>query len=203
MWRKAMVSLGLVDDDPYDDDDLGDEPEHRGARDRAGGPPGRGVGTVSQPTSTSAQGPTASPSDEPSSALGTVRPVSARPENRTASPSDQTGGPTGVGVARPRPQVVRPIAVTPNAKPHLVAPSSFNQAQEVADKFKQAQPVVMNLQDADRQLARRLIDFASGLCYGLGGQMERIANQVYLLTPSSVEVSADERRRMHERGYDA
>ncbi|MGN6694060.1 MAG: cell division protein SepF, partial [Aquihabitans sp.] len=81
-------------------------------------------------------------------------------------------------------------------------PTSFNQAQDVADKYKGSQPVIMNLQGADRDLSRRLIDFASGLCYGLGGQMERVANQVYLLTPTNVEVSPEERRRLHERGYD-
>ena len=104
---------------------------------------------------------------------------------------------------RPRPQVVRPIPMTPNAKPHVVVPDSFNEAQEVADKFKGGQPVIMNLQGADRDLSRRLIDFASGLCYGLGGQMERVGNQVYLLTPTNVEVSAEERRRLQERGYGA
>jgi cell division inhibitor SepF len=81
-------------------------------------------------------------------------------------------------------------------------PTSFNQAQDVADRYKGSQPVIMNLQGADRDLSRRLIDFASGLCYGLGGQMERVANQVYLLTPTNVEVSPEERRRLHERGYD-
>ena len=94
------------------------------------------------------------------------------------------------------------MPVTPNAKPFVVMPTSFNQAQDVADKYKGSQPVIMNLQGADRDLSRRLIDFASGLCYGLGGQMERVANQVYLLTPTNVEVSAEERRRLHERGYD-
>jgi cell division inhibitor SepF len=59
----------------------------------------------------------------------------------------------------------------------------------------------MNLQNADRDLARRLIDFASGLCYGVGGQMEKVANSVYLLSPSNVEVSAEERRRMQEHGF--
>lgn len=98
---------------------------------------------------------------------------------------------------------MRPIAPTPNAKPHVVAPETFNEAQDVADKFKASQPVIMNLQGADRDLARRLIDFASGLCYGIGGQMERVSNQVYLLTPTNVEVSQEERRRLHERGYDS
>jgi cell division inhibitor SepF len=92
--------------------------------------------------------------------------------------------------------------VSPNAKPSVVVPVSFNEAQEVADKFKGSQPVIVNLQSADRDLARRLIDFASGLCYGLGGQMEKVANQVYLLTPSNVEVSAEERRRLQEHLHD-
>ena len=94
------------------------------------------------------------------------------------------------------------MPVTPNAKPFVVMPTSFNQAQDVADKYKGSQPVIMNLQGADRDLSRRLIDFASGLCYGVGGQMERVANNVFLLTPSNVEVSAEERRRLEERGYD-
>ena len=89
---------------------------------------------------------------------------------------------------------------TPSAKPHVLSPTSFNDVQEVADKFKSSQPVIVNLQGADRDLSRRLIDFASGLCYGLGGQMQRVADQVYLLTPANVEVSAEERRRLQERG---
>ena len=141
--------------------------------------------------------------DDPNG-LGSVRPIASRPGDPRAAAGlpGQAVGPTGVPASRPRPQVVRPIAVTPNAKPYVVMPISFNQAQEVADKYKGNQPVIMNLQGADRELSRRLIDFASGLCYGLGGQMERVANQVYLLTPTNVEVSAEERRRLHERGYD-
>jgi cell division inhibitor SepF len=80
-------------------------------------------------------------------------------------------------------------------------PRSFNEAQEVADLIKGSAPVIMNLQEADRDLSRRLIDFASGLCYGLGGSMERVANSVYLLTPTDVEVSAEDKRRLEERGY--
>ncbi len=101
----------------------------------------------------------------------------------------------------PKPRaVVRPIPASASAKPHVVSPNSFNHAQEVADKFKANQPVLLNLQGAERDLARRLIDFSSGLCYGLGGHMEKVAHQVYLLTPTNVEVSADERRRLQERG---
>ena len=193
MWRKAMVYLGLGDDAEYDDyqSDYDDEPERPASRDRA-------------PARQSAVGPAVSSyADEPS-AIGSVRPISARPNEprEGGSAMGQTINPSS-NPTRPRPQVVRPIAVMPNAKPHVVTATSFNQAQEVADKYKGSQPVIMNLQVADRELSRRLIDFASGLCYGLGGQMERVANQVYLLTPTNVEVSAEERRRLHERGYDS
>jgi len=102
-----------------------------------------------------------------------------------------------------RPAVVRPI--TPrsvNPKPYAVSPESFNEAQAVADKFMVGVPVIMNLQDADRDLSRRLVDFASGLCYGMHGSMERVTNQVYLLTPSNVEVSAEEKRRLRESDED-
>ena len=92
------------------------------------------------------------------------------------------------------------IPASASAKPHVVSPTSFNHAQEVADKFKASQPVILNLQGVDRDLARRLIDFSSGLCYGLGGHMEKVAHQVYLLTPTNVEVSPEERRRLQERG---
>ena len=112
-------------------------------------------------------------------------------------PSASGGDPS----ERPRTAVVRPLQPVSSAKPHVVAPTSFNHAQEVADKLKVNQPVIVNLQNVDRDLSRRIIDFASGLCYGIGGQMERVANQVFLLTPSNVEVSAEERRRLQEHGY--
>lgn len=198
MWRKAMVYLGLGDDSEYETYDTGYEsyddvdPDPRATSDR---PASRPVQTSNVSTVSSSAYP-----EEPS-AIGAVRPM-ARTEGRDlGSGVGQTITPTTTG-GRARPHVVRPIPVTANAKPHLVAPVSFNEAQEVADKFKGSQPVIMNLQSADKELSRRLIDFASGLCYGLGGQMERVANQVYLLTPNNVEVSQEERRRLHERGYD-
>ena len=86
------------------------------------------------------------------------------------------------------------------AKPHTVRPRRFDQAQEVADRFKQGQPVIVNLQDVDRDLSRRLIDFASGLCYGLDANMEKVANGVYLLTPANVSVSAEDRQALAEHG---
>jgi len=84
---------------------------------------------------------------------------------------------------------------------HLVIPKSFNDAQDVADKFKEAIPVIINLQGSDADLSKRLIDFASGLTYALDGGMQRIADKVFLLTPRNVEVSAEERARLIEKGF--
>jgi cell division inhibitor SepF len=96
-----------------------------------------------------------------------------------------------------------PIEAVPNpssVKVHLVLPRSFNDAQQIADKFKQGIPVILNLQNADTELSKRLIDFASGLTYALNGGMQRVADKVFLLTPRNVEVSAEQRAALLERG---
>jgi cell division inhibitor SepF len=84
---------------------------------------------------------------------------------------------------------------------HLVIPKSFNDAQDIADKFKDQIPVIVNLQGIDRELSKRLVDFASGLTYALDGGMQQIAEKVFLLTPRNVEVSAEERARLIEKGF--
>jgi cell division inhibitor SepF len=84
---------------------------------------------------------------------------------------------------------------------HLVIPKSFNDAQQVADKFRDGMPVILNLQGIDTQLTMRMIDFASGLTYALDGGMQRIAEKVFMLTPRNVELSAEERARLIEKGF--
>jgi cell division inhibitor SepF len=84
---------------------------------------------------------------------------------------------------------------------HLVIPKSFNDAQQVADRFKDGVPVILNLQGVDTDLSKRLIDFASGLTYALDGGMQRIADKVFMLTPRNVEISAEERARLIEKGF--
>jgi len=90
---------------------------------------------------------------------------------------------------------------SPPMKVHLIEPKSFNDAQRVADKFRVNTPVIMNLQNTEADLSKRLIDFASGLTYGLGGGMQKIAEKVFLLSPANVEVSAEEKKRWQERGF--
>ena len=184
MWRRAMLYLGLGPDDEYDDYDPVDEP----AQDRH--VPAAGSNRYPAGAARESEGerePTPSGSVRTIGAPSPVRPQA------TASGADPA--------EHPRTAVVRPLQPVSSAKPHVVAPTSFNQAQEVADKLKANQPVIVNLQNVERDLSRRIIDFASGLCYGIGGQMERVANQVFLLTPSNVEVSPEERRRLQEHGY--
>jgi cell division inhibitor SepF len=84
---------------------------------------------------------------------------------------------------------------------HWVAPRSFNDVQDVADKFKDAIPVILNLQDADTDLAKRLIDFSSGLTYALDGGMQRIGDKMFLLTPRNVELSAEQKAQLVEKGF--
>lgn len=96
--------------------------------------------------------------------------------------------------------VVRSIE-SARSRPRTLTPESFADAKEIGDEFKRGTPVVVNLQGLDRDLVRRLVDFASGICYALDGSMEKLAPQVFLLTPQGLDVSDDDRRRIEQRGY--
>ncbi len=116
-----------------------------------------------------------------------------------------------------RPQAVREVPIgtehegivrtipaprpAPGSAIHKSEPRRFNEAREVADRFKDGIPVIMNLQSTDDTIARRLVDFASGLVYGLDGKIEMVANRVYLLTPANMEVSAEEREKIAGGGF--
>jgi cell division inhibitor SepF len=113
-------------------------------------------------------------------------------EPRAGAQRDSTGSP-----GSRRLEAVSGAAV----KVHLVVPRSFNDAQSIADKFKDSTPVIVNLQGADPELSKRLIDFSSGLTYALSGSMQRVADKVFLLTPRNVEVSAEERARLIDHGF--
>jgi len=166
--RKAMVYLGLTDDDYEDYDAYEDAPM----------------------VPSQAARRYADPVDVLPSQVSAVRPV----------PRDSVVDPSNGSNISPRPAVVRPITPMQGAKVHVVAPGRFADAQEIGDRFKGNQAVIVNLQSNDRELARRMIDFCSGVTYALGGSMDKVADQVFLLTPSNVEVSAEEKRKLQERG---
>ncbi len=187
-FKKALLYLGLGPDEEYDDYGYDDQPV---IEPRPASSPGSGVTPTRSAEAADPPVHVLRPDPEPKGvtvdepAISSLRPV----PNSTSS-----SGTEAVEVG-----AVRPIPVS-SAKPHIVIPTDFNDAQQLGDRFKNSQPVIINLQGADLDLARRVIDFASGLCYGLGGQMERVASQVYLLTPNDVEVSDEDRRRITERG---
>jgi cell division inhibitor SepF len=189
MLKKAMVYLGLGSDEDFEEYDQRRQPDARDERhdraDRADRhlPEHEPVDRI-EPARHPANAPT-----RPRAPITAARP----PQSGSVRPLPAKGADEGSA------SVVRPIPLNP-AKPFVMTPVSFNDAQTVGDRFKDKQPVIVNLQRADRDLSRRLIDFASGLCYGLGGKMEKVADQVYLLTPSDVQVSADERKRLREQG---
>ena len=118
------------------------------------------------------------------------------------SPAPATPGfAPAVAPARPSPSPSVKIS-TPDAgaRVHIVAPTRFADAVEIANRLMSNQPVIVNMQTADRELQRRMIDFCSGATYALSGGMERVADEVFLLTPSNVKVSEEERQRLADHG---
>jgi cell division inhibitor SepF len=93
------------------------------------------------------------------------------------------------------------LPAQPSQKVHLIVPDEFvGGAKEVGDRFKAQSPVILNLAGCDRVVARRLLDYASGLTYGLSGNIKKVGDAVFLLTPKGVEVSAEDKRRYRDTG---
>ena len=174
MWQKTMVYLGLKDDDEgyeYDYEEL-DLPEEELVEAQPIMAAERST-RPSRPVRREPVGPA----------------VRVQPRVRAVPVEDE---PAMVPTIRPMP--------ASGARVHVVEPAGFNDAQEVGDRLKSDQPVIINLQGLTRDLQRRLIDFSSGLTYAIGGSMSRVAAQEFLLTPSNDEVSQEEKDRLQARG---
>ena len=115
------------------------------------------------------------------------------PRGSRGASQRRAAAPASAAHTRPPSQHVAGVGVVP--------PRTFNDAQQIADQFKRGNPVIVNLQTTDADLAKRIIDFGSGLTYGLDGSMQRIADKVFLLTPPDVDVSAEDRATMAESGF--
>jgi cell division inhibitor SepF len=173
VWSRALVYFGIVEEDEYWDEEAFDaEEELERSYDRD---------------------------------RQNVRRLSPRRRERDefddwSEPDAPPGAATAV---LRRPGGRRPLEAVASAsvRVHLVVPRGFNDAQSIADKFKEAVPVIVNLQGTDPDLSKRLIDFSSGLTYALNGSMQRVADKVFLLTPRNVEVSAEERARLIDHGF--
>ena len=194
--KRTMVYLGLLEDE-YDEYD---EYEERAPR---------GFGPVSRPDMRMPDevdlGPR--PMTTQTSRIRTL----PRDNGRPSTPGLQVhpGGAGGSPARNGEPPVIGPGQLPPTmrakspdaARVHVVAPSRFADAKEIADVLKGNRPVIVNLQIAERDLQRRMIDFCSGVTYALSGEMEKVADQVFLLTPTNVTVSEEERQRLQERGF--
>jgi len=176
-WHRALVYFGLAEErDPYDDYDDGPDYE-----------------------------PEAELDDRYRERASVRRLPSARSSRRRGEDFDDIFSDDAPDSRRTA--VLRPVGGRGNGggasgtRVHLVIPKSFNDAQQVADKFKDGIPVVLNLQTSDTELSKRLIDFASGLTYAMDGGMQRIADKVFMLTPRNVEISAEERAQLIDKGF--
>jgi len=198
-WMRRMTEyLGLAPDDEYDEYDEYEEDDDRDRdqRDERTTGQNRAVRGPAAPTGRVMAVPSHEP--ERSASVRTLPVTPVRPAGVDDDRDRVTARPQHTGPVVVRPAVEQPAV----AKPLVVSPTSFAGAQDVADKFKANRPVIMNLQGLDRDLRRRLIDFASGLCYGLGGKLDKAADQVFLLTPADVQVPEEDRRRLSERDFD-
>jgi cell division inhibitor SepF len=180
-WHKVLVYFALAEErDPYTDA-YDDEPEYDDRRDRE-------RERVREPVR------------EPAS-VRRLPSSRRRREDFDDIFSDEGGRAGGGSHLRPVGGSGRPSRDDRDVRVHLVLPKSFNDAQQIADRFKDGIPVVINLQTSDSDLSKRLIDFASGLTYALGGGMQRIADKVFMLTPANVSISAEERAQLIEKGF--
>jgi cell division inhibitor SepF len=174
LWNRTLVYFGIAEDEEWDEDGyLTEEELERSYSER---PNVRRL----------------SPRRRPAEFEDWTDPGSRSPAATTTAPRPRLRSVETAAVA------AAPPAPAP-ARVHLLIPRSFNDAQALADRFKSGIPVILNLQATDAELSKRLMDFASGLTYALGGGMQRVADKVFLLTPLNVQVSAEERARILDR----
>ncbi len=177
-WHKALVYFGLAEDHDYGPEYEEDFEPETGSEEVFEGRRERDQSSVRRlPTSRRAR------RDEIDDIFADDEPIAAS-RTRTLRPVDN-GGSEG----------------SSDIQVHLVIPRNFNDAQQVADQFKRQVPVILNLQTADHELSKRMIDFCSGLTYALDGGMQRIAEKMFLLTPRNVDVSAEEKARLIDKGF--
>jgi cell division inhibitor SepF len=197
--RKMAVYLGLVeDDDRYDDYDDYDEPEDGDGR----GADRHGVDRNGADRNTL----------DRADRHGVDRHGVDRQIGDRQIGDRQIGDRHGVGTLREERGSVatlperRPTAVAPAQRGSLdrittIHPRTYNEAKQIGESFRSGTPVIMNLTDMDDADAKRLVDFAAGLVFGLHGTIERVTAKVFLLSPANVSVTAEDKARMAESGF--
>jgi cell division inhibitor SepF len=101
----------------------------------------------------------------------------------------------------PRTRPAPEPAAHPLSKITTLHPRSYMEARTIGERYREGTPVIMNLTDLDDADAKRLVDFAAGLAFGLRGSMDKVTNKVFLISPPDVDVTAEDRRRIAESGF--
>ncbi len=114
------------------------------------------------------------------------------PQQRHEAPAERSAAVTPLPQRTPVARVVRDVEVGALNRITTIHPRTYNEAKNIGESFRDGTPVIMNLSDMDDADAKRLVDFAAGLVFGLHGSIERVTSKVFLLSPSHVEVSAEE-----------
>jgi cell division inhibitor SepF len=124
--------------------------------------------------------------------------------------SGSAGGSGPVGATAAKLAVREPVAVVaepapaPAPQPYRITtlhPRTYNEARTIGERFRDGMPVIMNLGEMDDSDAKRLVDFAAGLSFGLRGSIERVTAKVFLLSPQNVDVTAEDKARIREGGF--
>ena len=126
--------------------------------------------------------------DEPADAVEPAAPAAP-------SRADYAGYPTDHRIDTVPPQQVELARIT------TLHPRTYNEARNIGEHFRDGTPVIMNLTEMVDSDARRLVDFAAGLIFGLRGSIDKVTNKVFLLSPANVEVTAEDKARIAERGF--
>ncbi|MFZ0166564.1 MAG: cell division protein SepF [Trebonia sp.] len=131
--------------------------------------------------------------DEPADAVEPAAPTP--PSSPSPSRADYAGYPTDHRIETVPPQQVELARIT------TLHPRTYNEARNIGEHFRDGTPVIMNLTEMVDSDARRLVDFAAGLIFGLRGSIDKVTNKVFLLSPANVEVTAEDKARIAERGF--
>jgi len=103
--------------------------------------------------------------------------------------------------SRPPEEAVIQMQTTDLARITTLHPRTYNEARTIGEHFREGTPVIINLTEMVDSDARRLVDFSAGLIFGLRGSIDRVTNKVFLLSPANVEVAAEDKARIAERGF--
>lgn len=107
---------------------------------------------------------------------------------------------TSKRTSRKKVSLISSVRESKKAKVFIAEPKEFEETQGIADNFKNDIPIIINLQRADQDISKRIIDFCSGLTYALEGDIKKVADRVFLITPSNIEVSSKENEFLGEEG---